>query len=114
MSAAMLSRILSWITLALPVVAGLAPGAHAARMSPHASLAVGGAASQDAVTVKEIDGALCFSERGGPFLPVPNGPEAAALRDILRGLDAERAGMGVDVGRAVVADGGSGWHGKKP
>jgi len=77
--------------LALPLAAAAAPGALAARGD---------------VIVRQDGGQLLFSERGGPFRPVPDGPAAAALRD----LAASGQSLAVDVGPTVVADGASGWH----
>jgi len=93
-----------WITLALPVLAftPAGPRAAVARTEPE-----GGG-----VLVREIDGRLYFSERGGTLVPVPDGPAAAALRGMVR-ASGKNGSLAVEVGRTVVADGASGWHGSR-
>ena len=62
---------------------------------------------------------IFFSERGGPFqeLPIADAADAASLKSLLDadavGRD-EQASVALEVGRAVVADGGSGWHRDHP
>jgi hypothetical protein len=93
-----------WIALALPafVFTSSLQRTALARAEPECG----------SVVVREIDGRLYFSEPGGTWAPVPDGPAAEALRETLRASSSDGA-LAVDVGRTVVADGGSGWHGSR-
>jgi hypothetical protein len=93
-----------WIALVLPALAftSAAQRTAVARTEPE-----GGG-----VLVREIDGRLYFSERGEALVPVPDGPATAALRDMVRASGRDGS-LAVEVGRTVVADGASGWHGSR-
>jgi hypothetical protein len=99
------AKVLYGLGLAVPLLTGLAPDAGAARAGQEAARA--------GVVLKQMGEQLFFSEAGGPFLPVPDGPAAAVLRDLARDAGAP---LRLEVGRTMVADGASGWHGenKKP